>query len=100
MSIGKEKELKVFEATIHGFARACINLDIVIGSKSKSSLYNVTKFSYIPGPLMIHKDLDGLSRYRFDFSFLVMEFVYKVLDKKRDVFFSLTQGWKKNWYYV
>ena len=36
MSIRKEKQLKVFGATIHGFAQACINLDIVIGSKAKS----------------------------------------------------------------
>jgi len=41
MNIGKEKELKVSGVTIHGFAKACINLDIVIGSKAKSLISEI-----------------------------------------------------------
>lgn len=41
MSIEKEKELKVFGATIHGFAQACINLNIVVGPKASSLISDI-----------------------------------------------------------
>lgn len=41
MSSGKKKELEVFGATILGFAQACINLNIVAGSKANNLIKDI-----------------------------------------------------------
>ena len=41
MNNEKKEELKVFGATIHGFSRAYINLEIIAGSKVKNLISDV-----------------------------------------------------------
>ncbi len=48
MSNGNEKELKVFGATVHGFAQACINLNIVAGSKASSLISDIDINEWYP----------------------------------------------------
>ncbi len=45
---GNETELKVFGATIHGFAQACINLNIVAGSKASSLISDIDVNEWYP----------------------------------------------------
>ena len=48
MSNGNETELKVFGATVHGFAQACINLNIVAGSKASSLISDINVNEWYP----------------------------------------------------
>ncbi len=48
MSNGNETELKVFGATVHGFAQACINLNIVAGSKASSLISDIDVNEWYP----------------------------------------------------
>ena len=48
MSIEKEKELKVFGATIHGFIQACINLNIVADPKASSLISDIDINGWYP----------------------------------------------------
>ncbi len=48
MSKGKETGLNVFGATVHGFAQACINLNIVAGSKASSLISDIDVNGWYP----------------------------------------------------
>jgi len=48
MSGVKMEELRVFGATIHGFAQACINLNIVAGSKASSLISDIEVNGWYP----------------------------------------------------
>ena len=48
MSNGNEAELKVFGATVHGVAQACINLNIVAGSKASSLISDIDVNEWYP----------------------------------------------------
>lgn len=48
MSGAKREELKVFGALIHGFAQACINLNIVAGSKASSLISDIDVNEWYP----------------------------------------------------
>jgi len=48
MSIEKEKELKVFGATLHGFNQACINLNILGGPKVSSLISDIDINGWYP----------------------------------------------------
>ena len=48
MSKGNETELKVFGATVHGVAQACINLNIVAGSKASSLISDIDVNEWYP----------------------------------------------------
>ncbi len=48
MGIESKKELKVLGATIQGFAQACINLNIVAGSKADNIIKDIDVNSWYP----------------------------------------------------
>ena len=48
MSKGKRKKLEVFGATILGFAQACINLNIVAGSKANNIIKDIEVNKWYP----------------------------------------------------
>lgn len=48
MNIEEKKELEVFGATIHGFAQACINLNIVAGTKASNLTRNIEVNRWYP----------------------------------------------------
>lgn len=52
MNIGKTKELKVLGATIHGFAQACINLNIVVSAEASSLIKDIYITEWYPFELL------------------------------------------------
>ena len=48
MKSGSKEELKVFGATLQGFAQACINLNIVAGSTASDLLSDIEINSWYP----------------------------------------------------
>ena len=58
MSSGKKNELEVFGATILGFAQACINLNIVAGSKANDLIKDIEVNKWYPFELL--RDLERI----------------------------------------
>ena len=58
MSSGKKKELEVFGATIQGFAQACINLNIVAGSKANILIKDIEVNKWYPFEIL--RDLERI----------------------------------------
>ncbi len=63
MSSEEEKKLEVFGATIEGFAQACINLNIVTSSETKSLIKDVEVNKWYP--LKILRDLEGIVKKNY-----------------------------------
>jgi len=58
MSNGKKKELEVFGATILGFAKACINLNIVAGSEPSDLIKDMEVNKWYPFEIL--RDLERI----------------------------------------
>ncbi len=58
MSSGKKKELEVFGATILGFAQACMNLNIVAGSKANILIKEIEVNKWYPFEIL--RDLERI----------------------------------------
>jgi len=58
MSSGEKKKLEVFGATIQGFAQACINLNIMAGSKANNLIKDVEVNKWYPFEIL--RDLERI----------------------------------------
>ena len=64
MSSGKNNELEVFGATILGFAQACIDLNIVAGSKANDLIKDIVVNKWYPFEIL--RDLEGIVIQKYE----------------------------------